>query len=101
MKVLLVVPEDHRVQAFPGIGAWGADSRERWIVGEMLFEVGVDTLDQAVCVDGDLEDANLVAEIALEFEADGGVEVVESIKRQQLALRVVAWLPHEERAVVA
>jgi hypothetical protein len=57
--------EAHGTQAFPA-SAPGAqivviDGLLVW----MLFEVGVDTLDQAVCVDGDLEDANLVAEIAL------------------------------------
>lgn len=55
-----------------------------------LFEIGVDTFDQAVRVDGDLENADLVAEIAREIEADGGVEVVASFERQKLAPRVVA-----------
>jgi hypothetical protein len=41
-------------------------------------------------IDGDLEDADLVAEIAGEIEADVGVEVVESLERQQPAPGVVA-----------
>lgn len=83
------------MQAFPGIRAGGGAPMNviDGLLVRVLFEVGVDAFNQAVCVDGDLEDADLVAEIARKIEADGGVEVIEPFKRQQLALRVVA---HEE-----
>lgn len=46
-------------------------------LAERLFEVGVDAFDQAVRIDRDLEDANLVAEVAREIQANVGIEAVD------------------------
>jgi hypothetical protein len=47
----------------------------------MLFEVGVDASDQIFGIDLDLEDADLVTEIACEIEANDRIEVVESFEQ--------------------
>jgi len=59
---------------------------------DLLFEVGVDAPDQAIRTGCNLQDADLVAEMAPEIEADVCVEVVQRLNGQQPACGVVtAW----------
>jgi hypothetical protein len=90
MNLLLVVPEACGMHALPGIGALGADVPV--LIGlkiSLLFEIGVDALDQAIGIDRDLQDPDLVSEIACEIEPDVRMEFVELFDRQQLAVGAV------------
>ena len=59
------------MRAFPGLGALGADvSGSIGLVVGLLFEIGVDAHDQAARIDRDLQDADLMPEIACELEPD-------------------------------